>query len=115
MDMNSKANAVNAAAAGERRPCPKCGAFNRQEAHFCVTCGAPMPAPATAFAPAQPEQATAFAPAQAPAFAPAQPAQAAVFTPVEAAESEPESAFAAGLPGWDILPPHVVVRRKKTK
>lgn len=37
--------------------------------------------------------------------------------PAPAAETngEQESAFAKGLPSWDIVPPQVVVRRKRSR
>ncbi len=79
----------------------------------------PQPAPAAPFAaaadkPAAPAPAPAARPAPASPFAavkdkPAAPAPAAA---VQAAEEE--NAFAQGLPDWDLVPPQLSVRRRRT-
>ena len=90
------------------------------------------PAVAPAFEPvkkAEPVVAPAFEPvkkvepAVAPAFEPvkkAEPAVAPALEPVKNTEvrrkevyQEPKSVFAKGLPDWDMVPPQVMVRRKK--
>ena len=88
---------------------------------------APKPAqPAQPFAPIEPAKPDAPKPAQpTQPFAPIEPAKpdapkpaqaAQAFAPIAATEEkapEPESVFAQGLPDWDMLPPQVVVRRKR--
>lgn len=135
--MDSSANFVNAAASGEIIPCSNCGKANKPTSKFCTFCGTPLarkvpeakpafapvtePAPEAkpAFAPAAepaPEAKPAFAPAAEPAPEPAPEAKPA-FTPAAGpapapAAEEPVSVFAQGLPDWDIVPPHVMVRRR---
>lgn len=94
MDAKSKANFINSVAAGTNIPCPKCGASNKADSKFCISCGAEIVVPKV-------EDAPAFAPAQ---EAPAAPVKAAKYV-------EPQSAFAEGLPAWSIEPPQVMVRR----
>ena len=64
------------------------------------------PAPATPFAAADP------APAAAP-FAAAEPAPAAPAAAAVQAEEE-ENAFAQGLPAWDLVPPQLAVRKRRS-
>lgn len=91
MDAKSKANFINSVAAGTNIPCPKCGASNKADIKFCISCGEEIVVP----------QST-----NAPAFAPAQE------TPEKVTKYvEPRSAFAEGLPAWSIEPPQVMVRR----
>lgn len=117
MDAKSKANFINSVVAGQTVPCPKCEASNKPDAKFCVTCGAEMSAPssAPAFAPiaddAAPSNAPAFAPIADDA-APAAPAAPKAPAPKAVVYEEPVSAFADGLPSWDLNPPQVVVRRR---
>ncbi|MEY8428128.1 hypothetical protein AALA00_10515 [Lachnospiraceae bacterium 46-15] len=87
MDAKSKANFINSVGGGQQVPCPGCGALNKADSRFCITCGTPM------------QQMTASSAAQ----------------PVPVAEPEEVSVFAEGLPSWDIVPPQVVVRRKKKR
>lgn len=91
MDAKSKANFINAVAAGETVPCPKCSASNKPDSKFCISCGADMSATTNS----------------APAFATV--AEEAV--PVAEKYVEPVSVFAEGLPSWDVVPPQVMVRR----
>lgn len=94
MDAKSKANFINSVAAGTNIPCPKCGAINKADSKFCISCGTELVVPKA-------DDASAFAPAQE--------------TPVASAKVakyvEPSSAFAEGLPEWSIEPPQVMVRR----
>ena len=91
MDAKSKANFINSVAAGTNIPCPKCGARNKADSKFCISCGEEIVVP----------QAN-----NAPAFAPAKE------TPAKVAKYvAPSSAFAEGLPAWSIEPPQVMVRR----
>ena len=82
--------------------------------------------PAPAFEPVKKvEPAPAFEPVKkeepAPAFEPVKKVEPApAFEPVKKTEikqevvyHEPESVFAKGLPDWDMVPPQVMVRRKK--
>ena len=82
--------------------------------------------PAPAFEPVKKvEPAPAFEPVKkvepAPAFEPVKKVEPApAFEPVKKTEikrdvvyQEPESVFAKGLPDWDMVPPQVMVRRKK--
>lgn len=91
MDAKSKANFINSVAAGEAVPCPKCGASNKPDSKFCISCGADMSATTSS----------------APAFAPVAEKAASVVEKYV----EPVSVFADGLPSWDIVPPQVMVRR----
>lgn len=98
MDAKSKADFINSVAAGQKAPCPKCGAANDAGSKFCAYCGSAMSAAKPAFSPSEPK----------PEFPPSEPTQ-----NVSAAEIEETSAiFAEGLPGWSIEPPMVVVRRR---
>ena len=91
MDAKSKANFINSVAAGTNIPCPKCGANNKADSKFCISCGEEIVVPKAD---------------NTPAFAPAQetPAQVANYV-------EPRGAFAEGLPAWSSEPPQVMVRR----
>ena len=55
MDAKSKANFINSVAAGTNIPCPKCGASNKADSKFCISCGEEIVVPqannAPAFAP----------------------------------------------------------------
>ena len=112
--------------------CAACGAANEAGSKFCIRCGGALAAEAKQAETARPEVPFARAgsekpsgPAQpasqqpAPPFAPAQQRpvpqapEASPFTPVAAEDHEQTSAFALGLPDWDIVPPQVVVRRKR--
>lgn len=135
MDAKTRASFVNSVGGGGKVPCPKCNTLNEAGSSFCMLCGAKLaeetPVSSSApFAPAEPAPEAPAAPAAVP-FAPAEPApaatpfaavkevqpaavQAAAARPVPQAE-EPESVFAEGLPDWDVVPPQVMVRRKKGK
>lgn len=91
MDAKSRASFINSFSAGQNIPCPKCGKPNTSDCLYCVYCGSAMKA----------------APSSTPAFTAVQETAAATAT----AQKEPTSAFAEGLPAWDIVPPQVLVRR----
>lgn len=112
MDAKMRANFINAVAAGEKIPCPKCNTLNDSDSFVCTTCGSPLTKPATQTA----EPAPAVPASDEVPFAPATPApEAAPVAPKapESASSEEVSVFAKGLPAWDMLPPQVMVRRKR--
>jgi outer membrane biosynthesis protein TonB len=137
MDAKTRANFINSIASGQKIACPNCNTLNAPDAHFCFSCGTSLsgknvnedeslkeqsePEPVVT-APKEesepvitaPEEESEPAPvvtapkkqtAAKPAFKMASPA------PVE--EPEEISVFAQGLPAWDIVPPQVMVRRKK--
>ena len=138
MNARSKADFINSVAGG-MIPCPNCQKLNEPDSKFCEACGTrllkpeePKPAATPAFEPvkkAEPVVAPAFEPvkkvepAVAPAFEPVkkvEPAVAPALEPVKNTEvrrkevyQEPKSVFAKGLPDWDMVPPQVMVRRKK--
>lgn len=95
MDAKSRANFINSVAAGTNVPCPKCGASNKSDSKFCISCGAELTVPQGNVN-------------NTPAFEPAKEAVAPVKT---AKYVEPNNVFAQGLPEWSIEPPQVMVRR----
>lgn len=109
MDAKSKANFINAVAAGTTVPCPKCGAANKSGSKFCVACGSPIAIPDTAK-----KSAPAFAPIKEKEQAKEQVKEP-VKEPVKQVQVskyvEPNSVFAEGLPSWSLEPPQVLVRR----
>lgn len=84
MDAKAKADFIHSVAGGQKIPCPNCNQFNEAGSLFCVSCGKKL-------------------------------GEEKVSKTVPDLPEEPEisSAFAQGLPAWDIVPPQVVVRRKK--
>ena len=92
MDAASKANFINAVAGGQKIPCPNCNTVNDSGSEFCMNCGAEL------VKKENPET---------------------LVTETEFVEPEIEgveetvSAFAEGLPSWDLVPPQVMVRRKR--
>lgn len=94
MDAKSKANFINSVASGANVPCPKCGAINKSDNKFCISCGADITVPQEAQN-------------NAPAFEPAKEEPAKTIKYVE-----PNNVFAQGLPNWSIEPPQVMVRRR---
>ena len=132
MNARSKADFINSVAGG-MIPCPNCQKLNEPDSKFCEACGTrlvkpeePKPEATPAFEPVKKvEPAPAFEPVKkvetAPAFEPVKKVEPApAFEPVKKTEikrdvvyQEPESVFAKGLPDWDMVPPQVMVRRKK--
>lgn len=119
MDAKERANFINAVGNAEKntaeniakdtavttvenagvKKCPKCGVENVEEAMFCASCGTPLnrqKADMTnqAFTSVQEEKTES------------------VQQPASEVPQEAESAFAKGLPEWDMVPPQVMVRRK---
>lgn len=95
MDAKSKAAFINSVANGTSVPCPKCGAANRADGKFCLSCGAELSAP-------QSKQASE------PAFKQVKKAEDSAKT---SRYVEPNTVFAEGLPEWSLEPPQVMVRR----
>lgn len=95
MDAKSRANFINSVASGANVPCPKCGASNKADSKYCISCGVEITAPQTAAN-------------NTPAF---EPAKEAVAAAKAARYVEPDNVFAQGLPEWNIEPPQVMVRR----
>lgn len=95
MDAKSRANFINSVAAGKEIPCPKCGASNKADSKFCISCGAEITVPQTVAnnKPAFEQAKETAAPAKAPRYV------------------EPSNVFAKGLPEWSIEPPQVMIRR----
>ena len=132
MNARSKADFINSVAGG-MIPCPNCQKLNEPDSKFCEACGTrlvkpeePKPEATPAFEPVKKEEPVpAFEPVKkvepAPAFEPVKKVEPApAFEPVKKTEikqevvyHEPESVFAKGLPDWDMVPPQVMVRRKK--
>lgn len=86
MDARERANFINSVGSTTEKKCPKCGAENVEEAMFCASCGTSLKAE--------------------------EPIKEAVQEPIKEAVQEPESAFAKGLPEWDMVPPQMMIRRK---
>ena len=120
MNARSKADFINSVAGG-MIPCPNCQKLNEPDSKFCEACGTrlvkpeePKPEATPAFEPVKKEEPV-------PAFEPVKKVEPApAFEPVKKTEikqevvyHEPESVFAKGLPDWDMVPPQVMVRRKK--
>ena len=123
MDAKSRANFINSVGGGQQVPCPGCGALNKADSRFCITCGTPMGQAAVQEQTEDPivqEQAAEAAPKM--PFAPVKKDETkkvriekSAPKPVPVEEPEEVSVFAEGLPSWDIVPPQVVVRRKKKR
>ncbi|NBH98311.1 hypothetical protein D7Y41_00265 [Anaerotruncus sp. 1XD22-93] len=127
MDAKARANFINSVGGGQQVPCPGCGVLNKADSRFCITCGTPMQQAAaqeqTEAPPVQEQDAEAapempFAPVKKEETKKARvekPVTKRAEKPAPVEEPEEVSVFAEGLPSWDIVPPQVVVRRKKKK
>ena len=96
MNARSKADFINSVAGG-MIPCPNCQKLNEPDSKFCEACGTRL---------VKPEEPK---PEATPAFEPVKKTE----IKQEVVYHEPESVFAKGLPDWDMVPPQVMVRRKK--
>ena len=96
MNARSKADFINSVAGG-MIPCPNCQKLNEPDSKFCEACGTRL---------VKPEETK---PEATPAFEPVKKTE----IKQEVVYHEPESVFAKGLPDWDMVPPQVMVRRKK--
>lgn len=108
MDAKMRANFINSVAGGKKVTCPSCNTLNDADSKFCMTCGTKLESFGSmndngvandGIKNDQNEKSE-----KRPAFKVAEPA-------IEESE-EPQSAFAQGLPSWDVLPPQIMVRRK---
>lgn len=100
MDAKSKASFINSVAGGQSIPCPKCNILNNPESKFCVSCGAELTAPSAT-----------DTTNNTPFVSVAQNIQQTADKSIKYVE--PASVFADGLPSWDIVPPQVMVRRRR--
>ena len=141
MNPKMRANFINSVASGQKIICPSCNTLNDADSSFCMTCGTKLEGAVTTTdeSSSQPafnstSEATANKQSTQLAFntvnesnkvsndkklettksVTAKRAFNFVEPDVEEIE-EPVSAFAQGLPSWDIVPPHVMVRRKPKK
>lgn len=140
MDAKLKANFINSVASGQKKPCPICYALNEINVATCFSCGYEFEDqknrnPASDFSEkkvwvmeSQPVQEKSIQPTpEQTSSAQNQPIQG---TPTKAAppqpafesasqmnviEEEEKNPLAQGLPAWDVVPPQVMVRRKKKR
>lgn len=121
------APAVNAGAEGESQEtkliCTQCGTANENNSKFCIKCGAKLNH--TEAGPVESEEPQSseannipFAPISEPVKKPVPDVVKPEVKPVVPAApvvevEEEKSVFAEGLPPWDVVPPQVVVRRKR--
>ena len=108
MDAKTKAAFINSVAGGTKIPCPKCNLLNEPDSSFCFSCGTPLPgnvsnvngSDAESYDEEE-EQTMAMDAVSGDVFLPA--------------VQEEKSAFAQGLPSWDLEPPQVAIRRIRQK
>ena len=126
MDAKAKAEFINSVAGGQGIPCPKCNGLNKAGSNFCVYCGSPLgnksekdhsaDEPVNNEVDVKKEHVSEKVP---PVSEPVINTEETVTNsgkgktePYEEYEDS-ESIFAEGLPDWDMVPPQVVVRRKR--
>lgn len=124
MNVIDKVNFINSVADEELVICPNCGAKNKSDNRFCLSCGERLIAKAEKSDKndsAEPQttleemvntvkEESAFKQANDMPFEKKEADSAPVKAEIQ--EAEPMAAFAKGLPDWNIEPPQVVVRRK---
>lgn len=81
--------------------CPSCQAINPMDANNCFACGASLKASS--------EKTNEVTPHEKAAVSLEKTAQKPISHYIE-----PEAIFASGLPAWDIVPPQVVVRKRRS-
>lgn len=118
MDRNLRANFINSVVGGQKISCPNCNTLNDADSRFCITCGTPIGRASDGVVSdateAKPDVDKANVPfATAKREAPAVPTRQSV--PQTMPVVEESSAFAKGLPAWDMVPPQIMVRRKKSR
>lgn len=87
--MNTKANFINSVTDGQKIPCPVCNTLNETDATFCASCGNK--------------------------FSLSTSKQIEGISTISEEKPESISVFAQGLPSWDIVPPQIMIRRKKQR
>lgn len=100
MDAKNKAQFINSVGRKSTVVCPQCRTVNNADNTFCVSCGTTLESTGMASEAKKPAQDSDLSP---------DVSQKANESVKEYAE--PVSAFAEGLPAWDIEPPHIMVRR----
>lgn len=98
MDAKTKANFINSVSAGATT-CPVCGSTNESGAAHCDICGAALHTPL-------------FGSSSAPAFASIEK-NGSNSAQENSVYAQSDSVFADGLPSWDVVPPQILVSRKK--
>lgn len=126
MDAKAKADFINSVAGGQGIPCPKCNGLNKAGSNFCVYCGSPLGNKSE-------KNHSVDEPVKNEADVKKEHVSEKVLpvpeTVIDTEETvtnnrkektesyeeyeESESIFAEGLPDWDMVPPQVVVRRKR--
>ncbi|MFQ8892996.1 MAG: hypothetical protein ACLR8H_11540 [Clostridium sp.] len=143
MDAKSKANFINSVASRQKIPCPVCSTLNEFDSKYCYMCGAQLINASVnpendevtskqcttslekvtktnetmnnaqkkdnTLAPFEPIEKSQMANDKAQTSKPAFD----MFSVAETEEPEEISTFAQGLPSWDVVPPQIVIRRKK--
>lgn len=100
MDAKSKAEFINAVASGEEYECPQCGARNKFDSKFCISCGAEL------VIPSQNSKEDVFSKVEDNLEKKTNEVQISNYT-------DPKSVFAQGLPEWSVEPPQIMVRRRR--
>lgn len=134
MNAKSKVNFINSVASGQKIPCPSCTTLNKPDALFCITCGIKLPVNGVGQIKGETmdlkesrqqggqgivhEKVNAGKDENSGRQNP-QPVtedkKQAFRTVVSIASVEEGqiSVFAQGLPAWDVVPPQIMVRRKR--
>lgn len=118
MDAKSRAKFINSVANGQKIPCPKCNTLNESESNFCISCGNELIQEIVkendTYNATKQKKDLPFN--QVENIEQAKEKVNVLLSSVKKSENSsesPKSVFAQGLPSWDIVPPQVMVRRKK--
>ncbi len=126
MDAKSKAEFINSVAEGEAIPCPNCNSLNEPDSIFCSSCGSELKKHESIKENEAMEDKVDVADVDSKnsdvtdeikqtsrkgTESSSKPAFQSVT--IDEEETEEISVFAEGLPEWDVVPPNVMVRRKK--
>lgn len=115
MDAKSKANFINSVTVNQSVPCPKCDTLNEPNSKFCASCGESLIKELkTENSAAETIPFTSIKQTSEKKKTEPQVEQKKIEKPVDP-YIEPASVFAEGLPDWDIKPPQVMVRRKRSR
>lgn len=129
MDVKTKANFINSVSSSQKIPCPICNSLNESDAMFCFSCGNKLLSSNDILQNARPISCPSCNERNevGSVFCAACGAKLIIenneiskrvlpnLTCTDVVESEEISVFAQGLPPWNIVPPQVMVRRKKKK